>query len=184
MGSRRCSGFPEGLWSGRSSGETLWSNHGDPDSRRSPARKGVGANAPQALQRTAELIPNQLKFSAPSTLHPWGEPAESRLGRPPFTASCVGWSTELAARSRSSERCYRHAVPELLLADPVVRLRGCLGVSASLDEFSCPPTRSMSSCSPGGAGNRTKVGAPMRQRIATTWHCLTMCAGAGEWHDG
>jgi len=40
--------------------------------RRSPARRGLGANAPQVLQRAAELIPDQLKFSAPSRLHPWG----------------------------------------------------------------------------------------------------------------
>ena len=40
--------------------------------RRSPARRGLGADAPQVLQRTAELIPNQLKFSALPTLHPLG----------------------------------------------------------------------------------------------------------------
>ena len=40
--------------------------------RRSPARRGLGANAPQVLQRTAELIPNRLRFSAPLTLHPVG----------------------------------------------------------------------------------------------------------------
>jgi hypothetical protein len=40
--------------------------------RRSPARRGLGANAPQVLQRTAELIPDQLKFSASFTLHPCG----------------------------------------------------------------------------------------------------------------
>jgi hypothetical protein len=39
--------------------------------RRPPARRGLGANAPQVLQRTAELIPNQLKFSAPRRLPPW-----------------------------------------------------------------------------------------------------------------
>jgi hypothetical protein len=51
--------------------------------RRSPACRGLGTNAPQVLQRTAELIPNQLRFSAPPTLHPvgtnppnpvWGDP--------------------------------------------------------------------------------------------------------------
>jgi hypothetical protein len=40
--------------------------------RRSPACRGRGANTPQVLQRTAEVIPNQLRFSAPPTLQPWG----------------------------------------------------------------------------------------------------------------
>ena len=54
--------------------------------RRSPARRGFGADAPQVLQRTAELIPNQLRFSALPTLHPCGSTAESRLGGTLFTA--------------------------------------------------------------------------------------------------
>ena len=40
-----------------------------PMCRRSPACRGLGAHAPGVLQRTAELIPNQLRFSAPPTLH-------------------------------------------------------------------------------------------------------------------
>ena len=49
--------------------------------RRSPARRGLGADAPQILQRTAELIPNQLKFSALPTLHPWGLARRIPFGR-------------------------------------------------------------------------------------------------------
>jgi hypothetical protein len=49
--------------------------------RRSPARKGLGANAPRVLQRTAELIPNLLRFSAIHRLHPWDYLALLGLGR-------------------------------------------------------------------------------------------------------
>jgi hypothetical protein len=50
--------------------------------RRSPARGGLGANAPQVLQRAAELIPNQLKLSAPPRLHPCGLTRMTVLSRP------------------------------------------------------------------------------------------------------
>jgi len=56
-----------------------------PTCRRSPACKGVEAKAPEVLQRTAELIPNQLRFSAPSTLHPWGLTCRIPFGAPPFS---------------------------------------------------------------------------------------------------
>jgi len=45
--------------------------------RRSPARRGLGANAPRVRQRTAEHIPNQLKFSAPATVHRFAVTASS-----------------------------------------------------------------------------------------------------------
>jgi hypothetical protein len=55
--------------------------------RRSPARRGLGANAPQVLQRTAELIPNQLRFSAPPRLHPWELTCRIPFGAKPFYGS-------------------------------------------------------------------------------------------------
>jgi hypothetical protein len=50
--------------------------------RRSQAFKGPGGNAPRVLRRTAELIPNRLKFSALPTLHPGALTRRSRLGQP------------------------------------------------------------------------------------------------------
>src|SRR5271168_3606660 len=41
---------------------------------------GLGANAPRVLQRTAEM-PNQLKFSAPLTLHPWRLNRRTQIAR-------------------------------------------------------------------------------------------------------
>jgi hypothetical protein len=58
-----------------------------PTCRRSPACRGLGADAPGVLQRAAELIPNQLRFSAPPTLHPLALiPVESDSGRTDSTA--------------------------------------------------------------------------------------------------
>ena len=54
-----------------------------PMCRRSPACRGLGADTPGVLQRTAELIPNQLRFSVPPTLHPL-VPVESDSGRTQF----------------------------------------------------------------------------------------------------
>jgi len=51
--------------------------------QRPPARTGLGANAPQVLQRTAELVPNQLKFSAPRTI-----PSLGPLHRSPAANHC------------------------------------------------------------------------------------------------
>jgi hypothetical protein len=48
---------------------TAMENHGDPEVQAITGMWGLRANAPGALQRTAELIPNQLRFSAPATLH-------------------------------------------------------------------------------------------------------------------
>jgi hypothetical protein len=42
--------------------------------------RGLGANAPRVLRRTAEPIPNQLSFSAAPTLHPGGAPHRTSSG--------------------------------------------------------------------------------------------------------
>jgi hypothetical protein len=45
-------------------GTAWWSSHGDPGVQTITGVSGFGASAPRVLQRTAELIPDQLKFSA------------------------------------------------------------------------------------------------------------------------
>jgi len=71
--------------------------------RRSPARRGRGANAPQVLQRTAELIPNQLRFSALSRLHLRG-------------SACRRGSARTICSSRPAQQC--------VLRTPEIRSRG------------------------------------------------------------
>ena len=44
-------------------------SHGDPGVQTITGVWGLGASAPWVQQRTAELIPDQLRFSAPMTLH-------------------------------------------------------------------------------------------------------------------
>ena len=96
-----------------------------PMCRRSKACRGLGAGAPGVLQRTAELIPNQLRFSAPPTLHPL---TTCRIGfganriRPRALRSrrwmCAG------ARSRTRNRGNRHG--------PQTFSGGTLGVTKHL----------------------------------------------------
>ena len=82
-----------------------------PMCRRSPACRGLGADAPGVLQRTAELIPNQLRFSAPPTLHPEALiPVEADSGAnpiPPRAVRCWRWMCA-GARSRTCDCSDRH----------------------------------------------------------------------------
>jgi len=66
--------------------------------RRSPTRRGLGANAPQVLQRAAELIPNQLKFSASPRLHPCGLTRRFRSERQEYRREQF-WTADHAAQS-------------------------------------------------------------------------------------
>lgn len=56
---------------------------------RSPERRGFGATAPEVRQRTAELIPNKLRFSAPPTLHPRRLTRRIPLGAEPLQTRCL-----------------------------------------------------------------------------------------------
>ncbi len=69
--------------------------------RRAPARRGLGVNTPQVPQRTAELVPNQLRFSTPPTLHLWGLTRRIPFGAAPFARlASVAGGRPIPARGR------------------------------------------------------------------------------------
>jgi hypothetical protein len=73
--------------------------------RRSPACRGLGANAPQVLQLTAELIPNQLRFPATPTLHLPAAHLPNRFRAKPHPARSLRLLEAISevARSRTAD---------------------------------------------------------------------------------